>query len=224
MSVTFLVEGFSQKYLLEQDVNKDTLIPKVGLNRKFHYSTYTGLGFIVGPYTNAPPSKINYGNSWQFRSGTWYRLKLSRYYAIGGYIEYARDAYILKSSIFNDSVPNSKVKWHKQVNNNYALGLFNRIIINGDKVFLDIGGYYAYDVYPRIKSKFETKDVIFGRKRTTITHTAPPIMNRHHYGLDARFSKGHLGLYAKYRISGLYKNKNYDLPKLVIGVLIDLKD
>jgi hypothetical protein len=49
-------------------------------------------------------------------------------------------------------------------------------------------------------------------------------MNRIHYGIDLRFTYGLLGLYGRYRITSLYKNQDYDLPKLMIGLVVDYRD
>lgn len=215
-------DGFSQKYLLEQDVNADTLIPKFGYNRKFYAVSYSGYGLTCGPSINIPPSSIYYSKSWQFREGIWGRMKLNKWYALGAYFEYARDAYRLTTPLITDTVDVLKTVWTKQVNNNLALGIFNRISLNSDKVFLDLGVYYAYDCLPRILSKTESKSNAFLYKKTSYTN--PIFMERNHYGIDLRLTYKAIGVYGRYRISGLYKNQLYDLPKLMIGLVVDYEN
>lgn len=219
MLLAFSLEGLSQKYLLDEDVNKDTILPEVGYKRKFDITNYLGYGFVAGPYTNTPPSKIQSFDSWQFREGFWLRMKLNKWYALGTYLEYARDAYRLKTPIITDSVNNSKTVWTKQVNNNVVFGLFNRINFSHDKFFMDLGAYYAYDILPRVITKIEPANKAFQAKKTT--YNRPYFMNRSNYGIDARLTYGSISLYGKYRITGLYKNEDYDLPKLMIGILVD---
>ena len=219
---TFSVETFSQKYLLKEDVNKDTLIPKVGNKRKYDFANYTGYGFAAGAHTNKPPSNISYLNSWQFRQGIWSRVKVNKWYALGSYFEYARDEYRMKSPLIKDSLNTLKTLWTKQVNNNLVLGIFNRINIKSDKFFIDLGGYYAFDCMSRIITKIKPVNSDYQYKRTV--YNRPSIMNRSNYGVDLRLSYGAISLYSRYRISSLYKNKDYDLPKVIIGVVIDYKD
>ena len=219
---TFSVETFSQKYLLKEDVNKDTLIPKVGHKRKYDFANYTGYGIASGGHTNGPPSSISYLNSWQFRQGIWSRVKVNKWYALGSYFEYARDEYRMKSPLIKDSLNTLKTLWTKQVNNNLVLGIFNSINIKSDKFFFDLGGYYAFDCMSRIITKIKPVNSDYQYKRTV--YNRPSIMNRSNYGVDLRLSYGAISLYSRYRILSLYKNKDYDLPKVIIGVVIDYKD
>ncbi len=220
--VLLTLSGFSQTYLLEQNVNNDTLIPKFGFKRKYDLATYSGFGLAAGPSLYNPPSKIVYSKSWQFRQGIWGRMKLNKWYAIGAYLEYARDAYRLTEPLIIDSADFLKTIWTKQVNNNIVLGIFNRISLNSDQSFFDLGVYYAYDCMPRLLSKTEPKSTAFQYKKTSYSH--PMFMNRNHYGIDFRYTYKAVGIYGRYRLSGLYRNQIYDLPKLMIGLVVDYKD
>ena len=219
---TFSFEAFSQKYLLNEDVNKDTLIPKVGNKRKYDFSNYTGYGFAAGANTNKPPSNISYINSWQFREGIWGRIKLNKWYALGGYTEYARDEYRMKSPLITDTINTLKTLWTKQVNNNLVLGIFNRFNVKGDKFYMDLGAYYAFDCMPRIITKIKPVNSEYQYKRTV--YNRPSIMNRSNYGIDLRLTYGVISIYSRYRITSLYKDKENDLPKVTIGLVIDYKD
>jgi len=219
---SLLFEGYSQKYLLEQDVTKDTSIPKFGFNRKFEGANYLGYAMAVGGYTNSPPSKINNLNSWQFRVGLWGRIKLTKWYALGGYVEYARDEYRIKTPLIKDSLNNLKTLWTKQVNNNLVLGIYNRLSFNGDKILFDFGAYYAFDCLPRIITKVKPINGDYNYKRTI--YNRPSIMNRSNYGIDIRFTYKSIAFYSRYRITNLYKDKNYDVPKYMFGLAVDLKD
>jgi len=216
------LSAFSQKYLMIEDVNKDTIIPKIGFKRKYDIAMYIGLGSMIGSSVNSPPSEIHYVNSWQFREGVWFRRKINNVYAIGAYVEYTRDCYRLKTPFAFDSADVKDTKWTKQINNNFSAGVFNRINIKNSRFFVDLGAYYALDVLPRIITLVKPNNAEFETKK--INYNKPVIMNRLNYGLDCRITFGSFALYGKYRISGLYKNENFDLPKLMIGMIADLKD
>jgi len=216
------MNGYSQKYLLEEDVNQDTLIPKVGFSRKYDLSNYVGYGFVAGPSYHDVPSSINYKKSWEFREGFWARVKLNRFYALGFNMEFARIVYNLKTPIIGDTALYSKTLWSKQVNNNIALGIFNRINIKRDRIFVDLGAYGAFDILPRIITKVKPDHDDFKNKRTV--YNRPKMMNRLNYGLDTRVCYGEVAFYGRYRLSGLYENQSYDLPKITLGLLIDLSN
>ena len=217
----FALSAFSQTYLIEEDVNKDTIIPKVGFKRKYDLAMYIGIGTMAGSSVNNPPSDIYFGNSWQFREGVWFRRKINNFYAIGAYIEYARESYRMKQPFAFDSADIQYTKWTKQVNNNISAGIFNRINLKSSRFFIDLGAYYSVDVLPRILTKVKPKNAGYELKK--ITYNKPDIMNRLNYGLDCKVTYGSFALYGKYRLSGLYKNENYDLPKIIIGVMADLR-
>ena len=75
---------------------------------------------------------------------------------------------------------------------------------------------------PRIITKIKPVNSDYQYKRTV--YNRPSLMNRSNYGIDLRLSYGAISLYSRYRILSLYKNKDYDLPKVIIGVVIDYKD
>ena len=216
------LNGYPQKYLINEDVNNDTIIPTHGYARKYDISNYAGYGFVTGSSSNDPPYVISYGKSWQFREGFWGRVKLNNWYAIGSYLEYSRDAYRLRKPVFNDSSSGSEFIWTKQVNNNITLGIFNRFMLNGNNILLDLGANGSFDIMPRIIEKIRPADPDYSSRRTIYNN--PKIMNRFNYGLDIRLTYGSVALYAKYRLSGLYSYQRYDLPKGVIGIVVDFKE
>jgi hypothetical protein len=221
LCITISTQAISQKYLLNEDVNKDTIIPDFGYKRKFDIGNYFSYGLPIGKNINLPPSDIDRINSWQFREGIWGRMKLTNWYAIGAYIEYSRDEYRMKSPLFQDTFNNKKTVWTKQINNNLVVGIFNRINIYDEKFYFDFGAYYAYDILPRVISKIESKNGDFKFKKTI--YNRPSIMNISNFGLDARLTYKTFALYGRYRLTGLYKNTDNDIAKLMVGILFDFK-
>lgn len=211
----------AQKYLMDVDVNEDSIPPKYGYKRKINYAAYLGFGFPIGNSTDKPPSEIKYGYSYNFCYGIWFRYKVSKFYSLGSSIEYNREEYNLKKSIISDSNQNFKIKTTKQISNNAALSVFNRFNFSEDYFYIETGVFCAYDVYPKIITK-ATSDNDYRVVKST--YLSPKIINRFNYGVDFKITYDFVSFYTRYRISGLYKDKNYDLPKLSIGLLVNIGD
>lgn len=217
----FAFEARSQTYLLEQDVNNDTLAPVFGPQRKFEMATYIGLGWMAGKGGYSALDDIHYGRSWQYREGIWLRRKINRHYAVGTYLEYSRESFRLKNHTAPDVRDSIDTKWTKQVNNQIAVGVFNRIYFKSHRLFLDLGAFGGFDVLPRLIT--EVKPAGAGYEYKKVVYNRPDNMNRLHYGLDARFTFSSVAVYGKYRLSEIYKNTPYDLPKWIMGLVVDLK-
>ncbi len=209
----------AQKYLLDEDVMSDTLSPSTGFRRKYHFASYVGTGYAMGLHKLNPPSTISYFNSVQFRTGIWWRMKLNKFYGFGSYIEYSRDEYRLQKPLYSDTFNTTKTIWTKQIHNNIAMGVFNRLHFKNDRLFIDLGAYYTFDCLPRIITKIKPKNQDYQYRKTI--YNVPDLMNRHNFGLDFRLTFGKYSAYSRYRLTGLYKNQNYDLPKVMFGLVLD---
>lgn len=216
------IPSFSQKYLLDQDVNADTVIPKTGIRRKFDAANYFGFGYMAGGKVENAPSAIQYKNSYNIRDGVWGRMKLNRWYAVGAYLEYSRDEYRLKTPIMGDTAGKTTTKWTKQINNNIIAGLFNRINLNGENVSLDLGAYYSVDVLPRVITRVREYPATYSYRKTI--YSVPNFMARTGFGFDAKLNYSEVAIYGRYRYSSVYKGKTYDLPKFTFGIMVNLRD
>ncbi|NUM31254.1 MAG: outer membrane beta-barrel protein [Bacteroidetes bacterium] len=211
----------AQKYLMEIDVNKDTIPSKIGNKRLLNYAVYLGYSMPLANSVNNPSSKIKYLLSYSLNYGFWFRYKMSKVYSIGSSIEYYRDEYNMKNPYMGDSLFNYKIKTTKQISNNAALSVFNRFNFLEDYFFVETALFCAYDFYPKITTK-ATPDTEYKTIKTT--YFAPDIINRFNYGATFKITYDFASVYARYRFSGLYKNKNYDLPKFSLGIMFDIKD
>ena len=214
--------GYGQKYLIEEDVNKDTLIPKLGFQRNIDIAGYIGYGIIQGSSVNGPPSGIRYGLSYQINEGFWVRKKITQKYSVGAFMEFSRESFRLLKPIIGDSFDRANTVISRQINNNLAFGLFNRMILTSNRFFVDAGIYYTYDVKPRLQTVVKPRDQDYSQKK--VTYNKPSFMNRHNLGINFKITFSSVSIYGRYRITNLYKNENYDLPKWICGVSVDFRD
>jgi len=220
LTFVFSNSVFAQKYLLEKDVNQDTIAPDFGPHRKYEFNLYLGFAWAAGTSLNKPPSEISYSKSLQYREGVSFRMKLSKRFAIGSFLEFSHETFQLTNPIFGDSVNFPFTKWTKQLHNNILFGVFSRFNLRHDKTYLDIGTYYSYDILPRIQTMVRPLNAPFDYIKTT--YHKPAMINRNNYGLEAKLFFSKIGIYGRYRASGLYNSRNYDLPKWMIGMLVSV--
>ena len=214
--------GLGQKYLLEQDVNQDTIIPEFGFQRKYDGAFYFAFGYMVGENVNKPPTGIKYWYSWQIKEGFWVRRKINKRYSLGAFMEYSRDNYRLNKPILGDSFDMANTTLTRQINNNITIGLFNRFVLNSRRLFFDAGAFYSFDVLPKIQNIIKPVDAEYKQKK--VSYTKPTILNRHNFGLDFKLTYNTFSLYSRYRISSLYRKEKFDLPKWIIGISVDIKE
>jgi hypothetical protein len=212
--------NYAQKYLLEKDVNQDTITPEFGRHRKFEFTAYLGFALAAGNSVNKPPSPISYSKSLQFREGISFRVKLSKRFALGTFVEYSHENYRLTNPIYGDSSNFSVTKWTKQIHNNLLFGVFGRLNLKQNRTYLDLGTYYSFDASPRIQTMVRPLNAPYDYTKTT--YFKPNILNRNNYGLEARLIFAQLGVYGRYRVTSLYNSKNYDLPKWMVGMLVSI--
>lgn len=220
--IILISEAKAQEYIMNIDVGQDTVAPRFGNKRKLNSAFYIGLGLIAGKSENKCPSEINYGRSYSFRYGYWRRYKISKFYSIGGSFEYFYEEYNLKKNLFTDSSSNYKLKFSKQISNNAGFALFNRFHFSEDYIFIDLGGYITYDLYPKIVTKETSKSSGFENKKSI--YIKPKMINTFNYGLEAKLSFDFLSIYARYRISEMYNNNQGDLPKYNFGITADFEN
>ena len=164
----------AQEILLQQDVNKDTVVSKFGPNKTHHVILYTGIGFFVSPSSKG--SQINSYSSSDYRIGARYKLKLCSWEAIGFDAYYNTNNFNLKQSN-QKTIPNKTLHdKEKLVTNNVAVDFFNRINFGkrGNILgkYLDLGFYFSYyfaskhvykDTFTSVNSAFATRNKVINR-------------------------------------------------------------
>jgi len=215
--------SFSQSVLMEQDVKKDSILPKFGKNYKNYYHFFVGLGAIIGQPDSAG-SNIKYGFSNNINFGYRYKLRLCNLYSIGFEIAYNNYAFNLKQDS-SKVLPNKLLHDKEKLTfNNIGLGIYNRFNFGkrGNRIgnYLDIGAYgdWICGVKHFMKDEQSNGNII----KTTISHLK--YYETFAYGVSASIGFNWFALTAKYRISDMFvKSYNYpELPRLTVGIQLGL--
>ena len=219
--------SFAQEILLEQDVNKDTIVPKRGPNYRHFTHAFVGYGLVAGNGVNG--GEIKAGLSRQFVFGARYKLKINSFYAIGFDGMMGFSAYVLKQN-------NTKILPNKSLHDKESIHFtsFNSCFYNrfnfgkrGNSLgnYLDIGVYGEWlagasqrytDSYNYVNGSFAKKTSV---KNTQLQYVLPL-----QYGINARFGLGRFIFFGQYRLSKLFKDSfNYpELPNTIVGFQIGI--
>jgi hypothetical protein len=223
----FSLRSLGQEILLEQDVNKDTIIPKRGPNYRHFNHVFIGYGLVAG--NGNAGAEIKTGLSRQFFFGSRYKLKINSFYAIG------LDG-TLGFSNFSLKQNNTKILPNKSLHDKESMhftslstGFYNRFNFGkrGNSLgnYLDIGVYgeWLAGASHRYTDTYNYANNSFA-KRTSIKNTRLQYVEPFQYGFNARFGLGRIMFFGQYRMTKLFKNSfQYpDLPKVIVGLQIGL--
>lgn len=217
--------AMAQDVLLEQDVNKDTIIPRKGPNYRHYTHLYMGYGAVVG--NGATGAELKTGNSGQFVFGSRYKLKLTNFYALGLDFSYNVTGYAIKQSNLK-ILPNKSLHDKENINLNcLSLGFYNRFNFGkrGNSIgnFLDIGAYgdWVFAANHEYVDNYSTANSVYAKK-TKVKNTRLQYVNSINYGLNARIGLGRYIAFGQYRLSDLFESSYLypELPKLIIGLQI----
>lgn len=220
MSAPFYTQtAYSQKVLLSQNVEKDTVIPSRGPNRKHFIALYVGLAGIAGKSEQG--ASVLYSHSSEFTVGLNYKQRLSNHEAIGCKLSYDLDNYRLNPNSDFPSTNNLQHSKEKLVFNSTSLAVYNRI--NFDKRrgnylghYLDIGMYGSW----YFSIRHYTKDDINGTiVKTYMSHL--PYTENFGYGAFVNLGFNRFTIFSKYRISRFFKEeepKLTTLPAYIVGI------
>ena len=215
---------FSQKVLLEQNVQKDTVIPRWGPNRKHFISTFFGIGSFFGKTHD--DVKVLYGNSSEFTFGSTYKHRVSQHYAWGFGMTYNLENFRLKP---NSALKPSNSPQHekeKLVFHTLTALLYNRV--NFDKRrgnfrghYLDLGLYGSYYFAVKHYSKDELNGNII---KTYISHIG--YTNPFSYGIYGGLGFNKIELYLKYMMSDYFRTSTSysELPHYSVGIVFDINN
>jgi hypothetical protein len=215
---------YSQKVLLSQNVEKDSIIPSWGPNRKHFIGLYIGISGVAGK--SGSGASVLYDHSSEFTVGLNYKRRLSNHEAIGCKISYDLGSYRLKPNTKFDNTNSVLHKKEKLAFNSFSLSLYNRI--NFDKRrgnflghYLDLGVYGSW----LFSVRHYTKDDINGTIIKTYTSHLPYTENTG-YGAFLNLGFNRFTIYSKYRISDYFKD-SYELPELpryIVGITYQITD
>lgn len=219
----FTLSAAAQEVVIKEDVQKDTIVPKKGPNRKHFKHLFVGYGFIVGPQHNTGESFTPRSNTFVF--GWRYKRKFNETFSSGIELAYMKRNYLLTYLPgFPLVLPPSAtgVDWEKLSFADLDANLYLRINYGrrGNKVgkFIDVGGGAGWIFYNSLTTKFS---MVGGDKMVQRIRgygdLDPLILN----GI-ARVGFNRYVLFAQYRLSQIGNAFLDDLPKLSVGFQVGL--
>jgi hypothetical protein len=210
----------SQNVLLEQDVNKDTIIPKKGANRKYHTSIFIGAGSIFGKANADSSIPMQNFKSWEFRCGTVSKIRLTNWYSLVLNTSYSRQAFFL-------SPDSSDIRYNKMILNNVGLSVLNRFNYGkrGNSVgkYIEIGASVQHSFMVRQKFLIMNSDDNPTYKSTKYTLSSPNFINRLNYYADLRIGFKQYVLFGRYLLTDILdKQPTGQYPAITAGLMINL--
>ena len=204
----------AQDVLLEENLKNDTIVSKIGKNKKHFKHLYFDLGFFAGNSENG--AEIQYGKSHTYTAGFNYKYRVSNFYSIGANINLGAMTFSLKQNdnkLLPDSVLHDKEKFEF---NNIGIGIYNRFNFGkrGNSIgkYLEIGAYgnFAYVIKHYTKDEFTNSNF----ELMEVSYTKLSYVERLNYGLIAKIGYNQYVVYAKYRLSNLFNDEIGSLPEL----------
>ncbi len=213
----------AQVVLLEDDVEKNMLIPEKGPNRKHFSHFFIGVGSAIG-MNQEKEAKTEMSESIYSCFGFRYKRKIASFYAIGFDLQYNFQNYGIKQEE-GKQIPNTILHDSEKLSVHGPKSVvYNRINFgkrgNRVGVFTDIGAFGEYLPFQRHVYKDELPD---GRK-IKVRYTCLPYIEHLQYGVIFRFGIDNIAGFAKYRLSDLFVAKyNYpELNTIICGLQIGL--
>lgn len=211
----------AQSIVLDEEVDViEEEYPSYGANGKTFMFSYVGWSFIIAdkPANRMPLSTVSSGG-WQYGFGVKYRM--TGLLSSGWGLEYNSLNFRIKQiagKTFPDTLMHDK--------QSFSLGslggnVFLRINFdpkrgNTTGRYIDFCGYYDWNVIRTLRQKDET---VYGEiNRTNLSRVR--FMNSYSYGAMVRLGRKSLNVYARYRLSDIFKHAYYlpELPRLTVGI------
>jgi len=215
-----IIQLQAQYEMMHVDVKPvDTLRPDFGPNgKKFFYSSY-GLHAIVPTEIN-DQAPVMLGPSLGYKFGFTQKYRISGVLSFGYILDFNTFAYRFKQTdakTFPDTLEHEKQNISTTT---LGLGLFLRFNFDPKRgnylgYFLDLGGYADWHLSRTYKSKDEdAMDQIIHSRVAKLY-----FMEKYQYGLYATIGFNKINLYARYRMSDIFKApfKSAELPRLTVG-------
>ncbi len=222
---------YSQKVLLMEDLDADTITKKWGKNLKHYGHLYMGLGFSASAAEKG--AEVIYGASSNFDFGYRYKYKICNYYSIGADLNINTHIYRLKQDEETKIVPDNVEHDKERIQTTgLKLELYQRFNFGkrGNHIgnYFDIGAYGSYFLstqhYTMDKNPGWNPDI--GKIETVSSNL--DYMEDFEYGLTTRLGFGRWVFFGKYRMSDLFVNTDNlqtpypELPALNVGFEISL--
>lgn len=219
--LAFIMQANAQYEIIHEDVNPvDTVRPDFGPNgKKFAYSSY-GLHTIIPIETNAQ-APVMPGASLGYKFGFTQKYRICSFLSFGYNLEFNSITYRYKQTD-DKTFPDTLNHLRQSVSNSaIGAGLFLRINFDPKRgnylgYFLDMGGYGDWHLSRTYKTKDEDalEQIVYNRV------TKLNFMEKYQYGLYASIGLNKINIYARYRMSDIFKApyKSAELPRLSVGL------
>jgi hypothetical protein len=194
-----------------------------GANRKHFVHTYFSYGIPALP-AEGKGSEVLPFYSTNFDWGLRYKLKANNVYSFVSDLAYFGDSYALKQTSYKSFKGNTRHD-EEYLNLQYmSIRVFNRFNFgkrgNHLGYYVDLGG--SADLM--VGSNHSTQDKLTDGSKVTVTHSKLPYVNRFAYGLSANIGFNRIGVFARYRLSDVFRNEEIysEVPRLWTGLQVSL--
>jgi len=210
------VETDEHFMIYEMDVEYDKA-SAFGVNSKFYIMPYVSLGFITPPFEGSLDYKV--GKSRSFKYGLKYIHNITKVYRIGFSFDFSRDrCFYNQASIFSNITELDAYNQFKSIN----LEFFQRFrfvpgAMTGFGTYLDLGIYGSM-----IRAYSNNQYITYDTGLTNEIVMNYQDFNKWNWGLRAKLGHGILVIYGQYRITDINKSGNVRVPKLEVGLELNL--
>ena len=206
----------AQEVIMEQDVNKDTVVSTFGKNKQRYFGSNFGLGVPIENSTGNESLKRT--ATYMFHYGVYYKIKASNFYSVVGQASYQKQ-------IYSFEVSSPDVFYEELALNNASLALLNRFNFgkrgNFIGYYLALGASVDYNFRNKMRTKTEAlpeNDFEYYK----VSAFKLDYINRLNYNAEVQVGINKLVLFGKYRLSDVIDSKKgYNLPPTTVGVLFD---
>lgn len=208
-----------QNIILEQDVNQDTVVSKVGKNRSKYTGSFISAGAIIGNTEGDTTRMLRTGMSAAFSFGNYYKLKVNNTYSVLFSGRYRSSRYDFKTA--------GREKYNRIIVNEFMFEFANRFNYGkrGDYIgrYLELGisADYAFNSKSKVKASPSDSSALYKYQKVQLTNLS--YVEKLNYSAHARLGFNKLVFFADYRLSDMINEKAiFGLPPLNVGLRFDL--
>ena len=224
ISLFFTCSVAAQNVILMHDVNDD-VDSEMGPGKKMYVGGTFSYGIPIGDLSsNYNP--INMGKSFRLGYGVINKWQPTRILGFGYLFDYNLTRFDISQKAGADWGYDNDFEWERFWTVDVNLDAFIRInfVKRGDHhgIYLDLAGYVGYDFISRYSYRQDVQSP--NSKSYKVVERELKYINRLDYGPSVRFGLSFLSIYARYRMSDMFKTDFQEtfpeLPRLMVGIMI----
>ena len=225
-TIIFSIHKLSaQTVLLKNTVPKNFkyLDDDKGPNRRHYSYSYFSIGGIISSDYYPNPTLQTLGKSYKISSGSTGKIQTNRYLGLLWDFEITYKSFALRTPDSNNTInytPEISVARYNFIKLNNATGIQLNFKPNrGNQLgtYLSVMGYFDYAFYSRFVSKSKSTTDNFSKAEKN-TFKKISYIRLFSYGLTVKFGKHMWDVFAKYRLSNIFKDEHIELPRLTVGI------